>query len=68
MTCRNCWDPAPRGQELCSWCRLTPLEQRRKVNQAYGALLAVVLVILGAIACASYYAAQSVATPAVRSK
>lgn len=29
MTCRECWDPAPDGKELCDWCAMTP-EQRKK--------------------------------------
>lgn len=30
MHCKLCYDPAPKGHDLCEWCAMTPEARRRQ--------------------------------------
>jgi hypothetical protein len=36
--CRECWDEAPRGSDLCEWCSMTPAERRAQTVKAIALL------------------------------
>lgn len=39
MCCRDCWDEALAGKELCEWCEMTPEQRTRKLRRSWALVL-----------------------------